>query len=199
MIVHASIYERSKMRKYLYYGDRKFKYEKLNRKNRPLIEIIIIVFLFIVLNCSTGGPGFRGPGNMDRMMAFRNASPVSIVYHVQYDKAGNPYIRLYYNISYSGIIFYREDSLYKAKFNINVYIKTGEETIVNKTITKSFTVEDYSTTVSSDKVLFGTFEENISAGRNVINISVKDENSDREYEWERSISVPAVESINTQN
>jgi hypothetical protein len=187
------------MRKYLYYGDRKFKYEKLNRKNRPLIEIIMIVFLFIVLNCSMGGPGFRRPGGMGRMMAFRNASPVSIVYHVQYDKAGNPYIRLYYNIFYSGIIFYREDSLYKAKFNINVYIKAGEEIIVNKTITKSLTVEDYSATVSSDKVLFGTFEENLSAGKNVINISIRDENSDREYEWERSILVPAVKSINTQN
>jgi len=183
------------MRKYIFYDNWKIKYEKMNRKNRPLLEMFKIVFLFFVLNCSMGGPGFRGPGGMDRMMTFRNPSPFSIVYHVEYDKAGNPYIRLYYNIFYSGIIFYREDSLYKAKFNINVYIKAGEEIIVNKTITKSCAVQDYSATVSSDKALFGTFEENLSAGLNVINISISDENSDRKYEWERSISVPAVDSI----
>lgn len=171
----------------------------MNRKNRTLLEIIKIVFLFFVLNCSMGGPGLRGPGGMERMMAFRNPSPVSIVYNVEHDEAGNPYIILYYNIPYSGIIFYKEGSLYKAKININVYIKAGEEIIVNKTISRSLTVEDYSATISSDKVLFGTFEENLSAGRNVINISIRDENSDRKYEWKRNISVPAIKRINTQN
>jgi hypothetical protein len=154
------------------------------------------VLLTGLLGCAvTMGPPNGMPGMMERpgdMSGPNFKKSFSIVYQIDYDAESFPYITIYYNVPYSGIIFLKEDSLYKASFRLNVNITSGDETIANKVITESIIVKDYSKTVSLNESFFGTFKENISTGKNEVSITLMDKNSDRRYVWKREILVPGA-------
>ncbi len=159
-------------------------------------EFVIIVLLAGASGCamtmgSPGGmPGMtRMPGDMNEPN-FKNS--FSVVYQIDYDKELFPYLTVYYNVPYSRIIFLKADSLYKASFRLNVNIASGGETIVNKVITESIILKDYSRTVSPNESFFGTFKENISTGSNEVFIMLTDKNSDRRYVWKREVLIPGA-------
>jgi hypothetical protein len=166
----------------------------MQRLNLLLSEFIIMVLLVGAIGCAmTMGPPNGMPGMMERpgeMSEPNFKKSFSVVYHIDYDEESFPYITIYYNVPYSGIIFLKEDSLYKASFRLNVNITSGDETIVNKVIPESITVKDYSKTVSPNESFFGTFKENISTGKNEVSIMLMDKNSNRRYVWKREVSVP---------
>jgi hypothetical protein len=161
--------------------------------NLLLSKIIKIVSLFGVLGCAMtmgppgGMPGTFGMQEDERVRDFKKS--FSVVYQIDYDEDLVPYLTIYYNVPYSGIIFLKEDSLYKASFRLNVNITSGGETIVNKVTTESIILKDYSRTVSPNESFFGTFKENISTGSDEVFVMLTDKNSDRRYVWKREVSV----------
>lgn len=173
----------------------------MNENTNFFLDLISLVFLFVILGCHMGGPGFGGAGGPGEMKSksLRSSPPFSVVYEGGYDKTNNPFVRLYYNISHSAIIFYKEDSLYKAVFTLDIIGKKGGRVFINKTTTKSITVKDYSKTISSKESIFGTLRENILVGENNLNIVIRDKNSNRVYKWSRKISVPGTVKTNRQD
>jgi len=163
----------------------------MNRKNRFLTGVIILLLLVGIIGCPMAmGPPSGGMHGMMKDMPMKDFSKsFSVVYQIDYDEEAFPYIRIYYNVPYSGIIFLKEDSLYSASFRLNVNIVYEGETIVNKGITESIIIKNYSKTVSPNESFFGTFKENISTGRNEVSIMLMDKNSDKRYAWKREVSV----------
>ncbi len=163
------------------------------RKNILLLEIIKLVLLGGVLGCPAMiGPPQVMPGMMEDMGRPNFVKSFSVVYQIDYDEESFPYIKIYYNVPYSGITFIKEDSLYKASFRLNFNVIYEGETIVNKSVTEDINTNDYSKTVSPGESFFGTFRENISTGKNQVSIMVMDKNSDRRYVWKREILVPEI-------
>lgn len=160
--------------------------------NNHLTSSAIILFLIVGL---AGCPVAMGPpsGGMHGMMGDMPmkdfSKSFSVVYKIDYDEESFPYIRIYYNLPYSGITFIKADSLYKASFRLNFNVLSEGETIVNKGITEEIRIKNYSKTVSSKDAFFGTFKEIISTGSNEVSIMVMDKNSNRRYVWKREILV----------
>jgi hypothetical protein len=156
-------------------------------------EVITIFLLFETFGCAmTMGPPGGTPrtfGMPEEMRGQNFIKSFSVVYQIDYDEKSFPYLTIYYNVPYSGIIFLKEDSLYSASFRLDVNITSGGETIVNKVITESIIVKDYPKTVSPNESYFGTFKENISTGRNEVTLMLMDKNSERRYVWKREVFV----------
>ncbi len=165
--------------------------------------VIVELFLIGLFGCTMEGPVMGGPNSMSGMPEgfgkrdFR--SPFSVVYEIDYDEESFPYIKIYYNIPYSGITFLKEDSLYKASFRLNFNVIYEGETIVNKGITENIKTRNYSKTISSKDAFFGTFRENISTGENEVSIMIIDKNSDRRYVWKHEILVPEISDTSGQD
>jgi hypothetical protein len=159
------------------------------------LKIFIIVLL---LSGLLGCPMAMGPpsGEMHEMMKDMPmkdfGKPFSVVYKIDYDEESFPYIKIYYNIPYSGITFIKEDSLYRASFRLNFNVVYEGETTVNKGITENIKTKNYSKTVSSKDAFFGTFSESVSTGSNQVSIMVMDKNSDRRYVWKRKVLIPEI-------
>jgi len=169
----------------------------MNRGNILLLVFINVVILLSLLGCSMMvGPPHGMPGDMSKLNFMK---PFSVVYQIDYDEEAFPYIRIYYNVPYSGITFLKEDSLYNASFRLNVNITYEGETIVNKGVTEAIIIKNYSKTVSPNESFFGIFKENISTGSNEVSIMLMDKNSDRRYVWKREVSVPERPNIQEQN
>jgi hypothetical protein len=168
----------------------------MRKVNLLLPGFIKIVLLAGAVGCAmTMGPPGGMPGNFGMQEDTRERDvrkSFSVVYQIDYDEESFPYLIVYYNVPYSGIIFLKADSLYKASFRLNVNITSGGETTVNKVITGSITSKDYSRTVSPNESFFGTFKENISTGINEVTVMLSDKNSDRRYVWKREVSIPGA-------
>ncbi len=163
-------------------------------KNILLLEVIKLILLGGTLGCPAMmvGPEQGMSAMMEDMGRPSFVKSFSVVYQIGYDEESFPYIKIYYNIPYSGITFIKADSLYKASFRLNFNVLYEGETIVNKSITEDIKTRDYSKTVSSKDVFFGTFRESISTGSNEVSITVMDKNSERRYVWKREILVPEI-------
>ena len=160
------------------------------RKNILILEIIKLISLGGALGCPAFiGPPQAMPGMMENMERPNFVKSFSVVYQIDYDEESLPYIKIYYNIPYSGITFVKEDSLYKASFRLNFSVIYEGETFLNKSITEDIKTKDYSKTVSPEESFFGTFRENISTGSNEVSVMVMDKNSDRRYVWKKEILV----------
>ncbi|MBN1693832.1 hypothetical protein JW879_00345 [candidate division WOR-3 bacterium] len=164
------------------------------RKNILLLEIIKLILLGGALGCPAMmvGPGQGMSPVMEDMARPSFVKSFSVVYQIVYNEESFPYIKIYYNIPYSGITFIKADSLYKASFRLNFNVLYEGETTLNKSITEDIKTKDYSKTVSSKDAFFGTFRESISTGSNEVSITVMDKNSDRRYVWKREILVPEI-------
>lgn len=160
----------------------------MNKKN--LISYPVSLLLLIVTSgCSSmivPPIGFQE----DAIPRTNSEKSLSAVFKISHDEKSQPYIRIYYNIPYSGITFVKNDSVFNASFRLNINIKHEEEKIVNKNITEILRTNDYSKTVSSAESFFGTFKENIYTGKNEVLLMLMDKNSERRYFWKREIFVP---------
>jgi len=169
----------------------------MNKKNR-LLTTLFLISLIGIIGCYAmiaAPDGFRE----DTMPRTDPKKSMSVVYNISYDEESLPYVTIYYNIAYSGITFLKADSFFKASFRLNVNIKYEGETIVNKNITEVLRTKDYSKTISSEKLFFGTFKETISTGKNEILLMLMDNNSDRKYVWKREVPVPETPETLIEN
>ncbi len=106
---------------------------------------------------------------------------------VFYDSTGNPYCEIYIQIPYNQLIFLKEDTLYKSRFEILCIIRRKKE---EYEIAKecSIIVNEYEKTLSEEKFTT-SIRKFLQPGKYSVRLIIKDKNSDRKFLAKRKIKI----------
>jgi len=106
-----------------------------------------------------------------------------------------PYIIVQYKIPYSEISFYKDDTIFEARYSSALVVKKGNVQIGGTSSRGKLILKDYSKTISPYEFFIGVLKKEISSGDYKIILNTWDLQSNRKWKWEKDITVTEIDNL----
>ncbi len=123
---------------------------------------------------------------------FLLSATIDVDFQIERDTNLVPYVIVRYKIPYSEISFYKNDSIYEARYSAALIVKKDNRQVGGKNIRKGFVLKDYLKTISSTEHTVGTFKQELSSGEYKIILNVWDLQSSKNWSWEKDLSISGI-------